>query len=352
MANYSAHSRGGYGPAVARDLPPPLLRRSISLPVLAVLVIVMVLLSIVALPVLVVIDLLTGAWRLRLARIYPFVICIMIGELVGTLAAGAIWIGTGFGLAMNQPWAVKANIAIQLWWVRWHLGGARVFAGMKLDIQNPELARVGNAIVMARHVSHFDALLPAHVYGNLGQRKLRYTLKAELQWSPALDTVGNRLPDVFVDRAPGPGSPVLLELEQLANGMTDDDVSVIFAEGTFFTPKRLERAVERISETHPDLATKASQLRYLLPPRPAGTLAMLKGAPGADVVVLGHVGLEAFSSISDIIRSVPMRNPVAVRLWRYPRAEVPVDDDTIMTWMLDRWLELDAWVADQHALRK
>ncbi len=50
----------------------------------------------------------------RLARIYPFVICIMIGELVGTLAAGAIWIGTGFGLAMNRPWAEKANIAIQM----------------------------------------------------------------------------------------------------------------------------------------------------------------------------------------------------------------------------------------------
>ncbi|MFQ5558664.1 MAG: hypothetical protein ACE5GB_14315, partial [Acidimicrobiales bacterium] len=84
-----------------------------------------------------------------------------------------------------------------------------------------------------------------------------------------------------------------------------------------------------------------------LPPRPAGTQAMLEGAANADVVVMGNVGLEAFSSISDIIASVPLRHDVRIRMWCHPRSTVPTAASDQATWLLHRWVELDHWIDGQ-----
>ena len=74
---------------------------------------------------------------------------------------------------------------------------------------------------------------------------------------------------------------------------------------------------------------------------------LLEGAPDADVVIMGNEGLESFSSIRDIVDAVPLRAEVRIRLWRHPRAAVPDDPAEQATWLLDQWLELDAWVEDR-----
>ena len=78
-------------------------------------------------------------------------------------------------------------------------------------------------------------------------------------------------------------------------------------------------------------------------------MTLLAGAPTADVVVLGHIGLEAFSSIRDIIRAVPISDPVLVHLWRHRRADIPSDADDQATWLVLRWIELDAWISERLA---
>ena len=74
-------------------------------------------------------------------------------------------------------------------------------------------------------------------------------------------------------------------------------------------------------------------------------MTLLDGAPEADVVVMGHIGLESFSSISDIVGAVPISDPVVIHLWRHRRTEVPSDPDDQATWLVERWVELDKWVA-------
>ena len=73
-------------------------------------------------------------------------------------------------------------------------------------------------------------------------------------------------------------------------------------------------------------------------------MTLLDGAPEADVVVMGHIGLESFSSIRDIVGAVPISDPVVIHLWRHRRTEVPADPDDQAIWLVERWVELDEWV--------
>ena len=96
-----------------------------------------------------------------------------------------------------------------------------------------------------------------------------------------------------------------------------------------------------------DLARRADRLRYVLPPRPAGTQALLRGAPDADVVVLANVGTENLSSIAEIIDTITEPHPIVVHATRHERATVPDDPDAFAEWLVERWLEMDDWIHDR-----
>jgi hypothetical protein len=68
---------------------------------------------------------------------------------------------------------------------------------------------------------------------------------------------------------------------------------------------------------------------------------LLAGAPDADVVVAWHAGFDGFDTFGGILRELarqPM--PVNFRARRFPRAEVPADDQ-YTAWLDDVWLEAD-----------
>ena len=92
-------------------------------------------------------------------------------------------------------------------------------------------------------------------------------------------------------------------------------------------------------------------MNYLLPPRPAGTLAFLEGAPDADIIVLGHVGYEPFSTIKDILANLGSEHSIIVRAWRFARETVPTDPTAQIDWLFDRWLEGDEWISSHHPLK-
>ena len=85
-------------------------------------------------------------------------------------------------------------------------------------------------------------------------------------------------------------------------------------------------------------------LQHLLPPRPAGSGALLAGAPDADVVVLGHIGFEGLDTFGGILAAIPRRKPVQAWLRRFPRSEVPSDDAAFTVWLDEAWLRLDGEV--------
>jgi 1-acyl-sn-glycerol-3-phosphate acyltransferase len=324
-------------------LPRPVVRRTITVGALLLATVLALPASLVAVPLLGLIDLvLPGpAWRTRTW-------CLVVGALVYEVAGvGAAVLTTLWHLGRNdRPTAQTRFHRLEHWWADLHARNFRRFAGVRWVVENPEVIDHGPAVVLARHANHVDALLPVLLFGLGGGLELRYTLKDSLQWAPAMDIVGNRLPNVFVDREPGPGSPMVAELEALASTVDRNSVAVIFPEGTFYTPERLDRIARRIAETRPELEATVRGLRHLLPPRPTGTAALLRGAPDADLLIVAHEGMQGFGggALTEIARNLPLDDPVRVRLWRIPRTEVPTDDATFVAWLLDVWVDVDDWI--------
>jgi 1-acyl-sn-glycerol-3-phosphate acyltransferase len=314
--------------------------------IVSLLAIVMTALTPAAMIVLGLTDFITGYRRGRRVRIWLVLVCVCLNEAVG--AVMGVLISMRFlGRAGSEKW-LSANYRLERWWCRIHLGAIERFANIGMEFDNPEVLSPGNAIIVARHASHVDALGPLYACDVAGIRA-RYTLKQELQWLPAMDLIGNRTPNVWIDRAPQAGSPMLKKIENLAAGINETNAGVIFPEGTFFTPARLEKAAARLASTRPELEGKARQLTKILPPRPAGFLALLRGSPGADIVLIANVGLENGGGMSELLAKIDRPTALRMHAWRYPRVEVPRDSDDAVAWLLDRWIEMDQWIVDQAA---
>ena len=120
---------------------------------------------------------------------------------------------------------------------------------------------------------------------------------------------------------------------------------IIFPEGTYATPgrrSRIRRSLDQRGER--ELVALADDLQHLLPPKPAGTLALLAGQPGFDVVVLGHVGLEGVAELQGLRRRLPLDRPVIVRWWHHRRAELPAGEAELIAWLNQQWRTLDRWI--------
>ncbi len=214
------------------------------------------------------------------------------------------------------------------------------FTGADADLPD------GPLVVLARHSSMGDAILPAYLIGVQADRPIRYVLKRELLADPCLDIVGNRLPNHFIDRT-DTDDHQLAALRDLAAD-AGDDALVIFPEGTFALPEKQARAIHHLERHDPERAVRAKALRHTLLPRPSGTLALLEAAPDADVLVLAHTGLEGAAYARGLWRSVPLRSPVVVRSELHRRHTLPQERDDLIDWLDRTWADVDDWIDEQQ----
>lgn len=299
------------------------------------------------LPLAVVVDVLRLRRRLPTVRLGLFLVGFSLIDLGAVLRAAWLWVRFGFGRRLTTPASITVHARTQWRWAALMAALARATTGLRFEVDSPEPLTPGPLVAIGRHASLGDAFLPLLLLGTWSQLELRYVLAVGLTWVPALDLYGNRLPNHFVDRASSSPAGELLAIGRLARGMGPGDASVIFPEGGFFTPQRRARLLARIAESDPEQAERAARLRHLLPPMPGGTLALLSGTPDTDIVLIGHVGLEKFSRVVDLWRNVPLRQPVRVRTWRFPAAEVPTGRRERIEWLNARWELLDDWIEEQ-----
>lgn len=326
-------------------------RRSRSLPATLLAAVVGVPLIAVALPVLAAVDLLRGRRVLPTVRLAVFGVWYLCWEVVAMVSASALWIATGFGRRLDRPWSLRAHHWLQKVWVDSLLGAAQRTLGLDLDIDGGDAPGTapadGPLIVLCRHTSMVDTLVPAQLLARRGYR-LRYVMKDDLLWDPALDLIGQRLPNYFVDRSSTDMAGELAGIRALAETAGPSDALIIFPEGTRWSPAKREAALARLRDHNPALADRCERLRSVLPPRPAGTLALLDARPDADVVILNHTGLEGLAGPGDAVRILPLRRPMQVTLRRVRRADIPTSTDAQAAWLLDEWDEVDAWVTAQQ----
>lgn len=319
-------------------------RRLVTIPALIAVAVALTLTIPLWLPLTAVCDALRGRLRLPTVRLLAFGVCWAWLETAGVLAAFGLWIS---GQGRRQG----LHYALQAWWAKNLLTALGATCGIRLEVDNIEAFTPGPAVLFVRHASLADSLVSAFVTTNLAGLRPRYVLKRELLLDPCLDVVGQRIPNYFLDRATTDSAPELAALERLTTGLGQHDIAIIFPEGTRANPRKREKSLEKIAEHDPERARKLSALRNLLPPRPSGAAAMMRGAPDVDVILAWHVGFEGLDTFGGILAALNRRPaPILFSARRVANSDVP-RGHAFNEWLDRQWVRMDAEVGAAFASR-
>lgn len=316
-------------------------RRLITLPVVLLLVVVLTA-GLVLIPLTLLFDLVRWMVSRRpfmATRLLVFGWLYLVFDTLATLALFVAWLVSGFGLA--KPVLFRLTYAAQKWWARAVFGAFRLILRVRLEIDGDEVIAPGPVVVMVRHVSIIDTLIPI-VAGSRHGMIPRYVLKKELLVDPPLDIAGNWIPNYFIDRT-GESAVEVGSIGALAAGMGPREMLVIYPEGTRFTGDKRRRALKRLERSDSGFYERARRLERVLPPRPGGAMTLLEA--GYDVVIGMHTGLEPLGTVADAWSGGVVGSTVRVKFVRYAASDIPADRSGRLGWLFDRWAEIDAWLA-------
>jgi 1-acyl-sn-glycerol-3-phosphate acyltransferase len=316
------------------------LRRAVSVPGLLVLALVDLVVLPAALLGAFVVDLVRrhafAAVRFQLALAFALWI-----HVVGLLLLGRAWVT---GLYAGWERERDLDLESEVWWATTTWRAATRLYGMRVEVEGEDALEGGPIILMARHASLLDVLLPLVFGSGRHGLRLRYVAKRELLWDPCIDLVGRRLPTAFVRRDRREHEAEVALVLALANDLGPNDGVVIFPEGTRFSEAKRTRALAALAEHDVAGFAHGVALQQLLPPHVGGPLGLLDRAPGADVVFCAHAGLEGASHLRDLVGGSLVGKTVSVRFWRVRAADIPKDRDERVLWLRAWWTVVDAWV--------
>jgi 1-acyl-sn-glycerol-3-phosphate acyltransferase len=269
-------------------------------------------------------------------------------EVLGIAISAGLWAWKRVFPMDSERWA-DLHYRLEAWWGTTLLRGVVGIFGLRLEIEDDaDLAR-GPYLMLVRHSSSGDTLLASALVSRTHGIRLRYVFKRELLWDPCLDIVGNRLPNVFVDRFSDDSAREIRRAQELARDLGPRDGLLISPEGTRFSEQKRSRVLERLHrEGDAKMLDYARSLEFVLPPRPGGTLGLLEAAPEADVVVCSHTGFEGAASLAQIWQGALVHQTVRIQFRRISRDLIPSGRDARLAWLLEEWRRVDAWVASHR----
>lgn len=292
----------------------------------------------VLLPAVALIDLIRrGRWALLRASL--FVLVFLSAELSGVGAALALWLWPS-----RRGW-LDHHYQLQRRWVRTLFDSARWLYGAKIEVDGLEAAARGPFLLLVRHVSVADTLLPTRLLSERYGLRLRFVLKRDLLFDPCLDIVGQRLPNAFVARGSRDRDEDLAAVRGLLTDLGPDGGVLLFPEGTRYTPERRAQVLARLrGSTTPERLAKAEQLSHVLPPRLGGLEVLLTASPPLDVVICAHTGFEGTTRLIDFWKGTLIGRRVQIAFWRIDAATIPRDPEGRVDWIYREWQRVDDWV--------
>ncbi len=316
-------------------------RRALTFPLVYLLTTVALLLAPLVLLCTIAIDL-TRRARLAITRGVVFVLWLLFCESWGLLAMFGLWLARPLLSATRYR---DLSYGIQSAWTGALCRGIIVLYSMSLEVEGAECMLPGPVLLLGRHASTADTVLPMMVAVTPFGLQARYVLKRELLWDPCLDLHGQRFPNAFIKR--GAGARDIAQITALLDDLRDNNVIVLYPEGTRYSPRRHARRLAKLEERDDPMLDHARSLHHTLPPHSGGVLALLDRAPELDVVLFAHVGLDRVRTLADAFNGSLINNRLQVKLWRVPAATIPRDDEGRRRWLYEEWIKIDRWVGDR-----
>lgn len=342
-------------------LPPWWVRRLVLVP----LMLVVSAAAVVTFPVTAAVAALAGLLfkhRTRPLKVLVMVVAFLAAEGFTLLALGWLWVTSGLGRTIRSPVNERRHYVLVRRVLQFLYGVVTRVLHVRVEVEGPapEAYAGRPLVVFCRHAGPGDSFLIVHALLDWYDREPRIVLKDTLQWDPAIDIVLNRLPNRFIrSGAPGeatkptPGAtPLPQVIGELSTRLDGDDALVLFPEGGNFTDRRRARAIARLRRKNLLAEVeKAEAMRNVLPPRPAGVLAVLENAREADVVWVAHTGTDHLLTVGDVWAALPVDTNIKMRWWQVDAGSVPHGATEQIEWLYDWWRRIDGWIGTNRPPR-
>jgi 1-acyl-sn-glycerol-3-phosphate acyltransferase len=293
--------------------------------------------------------------RRRLVRFSAFGMAYGAMELYVLGTSGWLWLRRTAG-----RWVAPVGDAD---WDRWHrellaralgwlIGAARRCFGFSCVVSDRSHDTLLNepdpVLVLARHGGPGDSFVLVHFLLTAYRRRVRVVLKQALQLDPAIDVLLNRLGCLFIGPSPGAAGIDAEHIGRVADDLGPGDALLLFPEGGNWTPARRHRVIDHFRRRQQFAAAREAELlEHVLPIRPAGVLACLRARPALRIVFVAHAGLDRIVHPGQAWHSVPLSDPMTIRIW--PGSPVPRDPDMQLWWLTMEWAVVDEWIDGHHA---
>ncbi len=261
------------------------------------------------------------------------------GQVVVVVVSAFQWLAALPAGKQRPSKLAEGAYELQAWWVRFIVAAMERVLGLRFEGTNNDVVAPGPVIVLFRHASIVDNLLPYVFVSDRAGIRMRWVLKKELLSDPALDIGGNRLPNYFVDRASDSPEQERDNIAALGADLGANEGILLFPEGTRFSLAKYKERMGRLSESSPELYKIMDGHDHVLPPRTGGVLALLDS--GMDVVFGIHTGLESLRGLKEIWREAPVGRRVQVTFHRVPASDIPLSAEDRVKWLHEEWAKVD-----------
>lgn len=330
-------------------MPPPWMRRPVTVTVWLVLSVLFLALSPLLLLIGTLAAKLTG--RSQPAILAHLIVAYFARELAVTLACGALWVASAGGSRLGTERFQLLHWGLLRWFV--HGIADPVRSLLRVTLQEEPSSEAIEAlqsteplIVLSRHAGPADTLFLVDQLVSRFGRRPSIVFKQTLALDPGIDLIAHRLPHVVLDPEDTEGSEARIEM--VTSKLGSRGALLLFPEGGNFTPDRRRRAIRSLWRKGERQAARAAErTSHVLPPRPSGAQAALRGRPRASVVFAAHTGLGLAAYPLELWRDAPIGRTLYTRMWLVPADEIPADCEQQTLWLNEWWTRIDYWI-DEH----
>ena len=279
-------------------------------------------------------------------RCLSFITVYLLCESAGILLSALFWLCWKLGGEPESRY-LERNRKLQCWWAETLKRAAEKLFRLQFIVDGSDALYGAGAIVLPRHTSIGDTIFPVSFYAKPCSLGVRYVLKRELLLDPCLDIVGNRIPNIFLDRVADDMSSELSAIQTLAQNASDTESLIIYMEGTRFSVAKRARIIASLREGS-DVRQLENAERWdnILPPRMAGAMALIEGAPHKDLLFCAHTGFEGSANFATLFNGSWLDSVVRLRFWRIAARDIPVGVNARREFLLSQWDRMHREVAD------